>query len=259
MQCLHHVPEQAHRLHLDRLMASFQCRYLDNMTSERVDAEGVKNVAAAAKANTQTEVRPQSLPSHYPYRLIWSSKSLKGATSNVGSFAIDEAFMICTGQLDSQSSMSMGSNLMQERKLTTVLSMGSEQDISRWERLDDVIMGGQSSSSLKAVEGGAALFSGDLILEGGGFCGARTKVGILLVTTGAHAHKDHPQACSITELAQLVHTEASHANDNPVEQSESGCLLSSHADWGSEQDSSIMLMSGAVSRGWIWTSAHTMA
>ena len=45
----------------------------------------------------------------------------------------------------------------------------------------------------------------------------------------------------------------------PVEQSESGCLLSSHADWGSEQDSSIMLMSGAVSRGWIWTSAHTMA
>ncbi|CAK0786611.1 hypothetical protein CVIRNUC_009825 [Coccomyxa viridis] len=91
--------------------------YLDNMTSERVDAEGVRNVAAAAKANTQTE----------------------------------------------------------ERKLTTVLSMGSEQDISRWERLDDVIMGGQSSSSLKAVEGGAALFSGDLILEGGGFCGARTK------------------------------------------------------------------------------------
>ena len=51
MQGLHHVPEQAHRLHLDRLMASFQCRYLDNMTSERVDAEGVKNIAAAAKAN----------------------------------------------------------------------------------------------------------------------------------------------------------------------------------------------------------------
>ena len=66
---------------------------------------------------------------------------------------------------------------MQERKLTTVLSMGSEQDMSRWERLDDVIMGGQSSSSLKGFEGGAALFSGELILEGGGFCGARTRVG----------------------------------------------------------------------------------
>ena len=81
---------------------------------------------------------------------------------------------------------------MQERKLTTVLSMGTEQDISRWERLDDVIMGGQSSSSLKAVEGGAALFSGDLILEGGGFCGARTKVGcqscswVLMLTRTTH-------------------------------------------------------------------------
>ena len=64
---------------------------------------------------------------------------------------------------------------MQERELTTVLSMASEQDISKWERLDDVIMGGQSSSTLRATEDGAALFSGDLILEGGGFCGARTK------------------------------------------------------------------------------------
>lgn len=109
---------------------------------------------------------------------------------------------------------------VQERKLTTVLNMGSERDIARWEpimqsalcvsvalqavlccacmaciqgqpfagaqwsvhcnrweRLDDVIMGGQSSSTLKATEDGAALFSGDLIIEGGGFCGARTKVG----------------------------------------------------------------------------------
>ena len=60
--------------------------------------------------------------------------------------------------------------------MTTVLSMGSEKDIRKWERLDDVIMGGQSSSTLKATEDGAALFSGDLILEGGGFCGARSKV-----------------------------------------------------------------------------------
>ena len=64
---------------------------------------------------------------------------------------------------------------VQERKLATILGMGSEQDIGRWERLDDVIMGGQSSSTLAATEDGAALFSGDLILEGGGFCGARTK------------------------------------------------------------------------------------
>ena len=32
------------------------CRYLDNMTSERVDAEGVKNVAVAAKENLKAKV-----------------------------------------------------------------------------------------------------------------------------------------------------------------------------------------------------------
>ena len=31
-------------------------RYLDNMTSERVDAEGVKNVAAAAKQKIKAKV-----------------------------------------------------------------------------------------------------------------------------------------------------------------------------------------------------------
>ena len=91
---------------------------------------------------------------------------------------------------------------MQERKLTTVLSMGSEQDISKWERLDDVIMGGQSSSSLKVIEDEVALFSGNLILEGGGFCGARTKVGIQAqVHLAADAKPEHLQPSSVTELA----------------------------------------------------------
>ena len=71
MQCLHQVPEQAHMSYLDRLMAPLLCSYLDNMTSERVDAEGVKNIAAAAKANSQTEVRLQSLLSHHSHLLIW--------------------------------------------------------------------------------------------------------------------------------------------------------------------------------------------
>ena len=96
---------------------------------------------------------------------------------------------------------------MQERTLTTVVSMGSEQDISRWERLDDVIMGGQSSSSLVAAEGGAALFSGDLILEGGGFCGARTKVGpqsCLVMGTGAHIGA--PQATHRLALSRSLHS-----------------------------------------------------
>ena len=44
-----------------------------------------------------------------------------------------------------------------------------------WQRLDDVIMGGQSSSGLQvSSEGASAVWSGELITEGGGFCGART-------------------------------------------------------------------------------------
>ena len=87
---------------------------------------------------------------------------------------------------------------MQERQLTTVLSMASEQDVSKWERLDDVIMGGQSSSTLRATEDGTALFSGDLILEGGGFCGARTKAWTLHLHLFATSHACRPlsQPCS---------------------------------------------------------------
>lgn len=58
-----------------------------------------------------------------------------------------------------------------------MLPMTSEADLAKWQRLDDVIMGGQSSSALTlAADGSGAVFSGDLIIEGGGFCGARTKV-----------------------------------------------------------------------------------
>ncbi len=95
---------------------------------------------------------------------------------------------------------------MQDRKATTVVSMGSEQDIGRWERLDDVIMGGQSSSTLKATEDGAALFSGDLILEGGGFCGARTKVlSLAELCLSCCCHKKaHSSSCMPIPLAREV-------------------------------------------------------
>lgn len=48
-----------------------------------------------------------------------------------------------------------------------VLSMKTEADISeKWERLDDVIMGGQSRSKLQAAaDGSGAVWRGDLILE----------------------------------------------------------------------------------------------
>lgn len=59
-----------------------------------------------------------------------------------------------------------------------MVPLGTQADLERWERLDDVIMGGQSSSTLSlSPEGeGTAVFSGELVVEGGGFCGTRSKV-----------------------------------------------------------------------------------
>ena len=57
-----------------------------------------------------------------------------------------------------------------------VIPMGTEKEIKKWERLDDVIMGGQSESGLKLGEAGTAVWQGVLRVEGGGFCGARAKV-----------------------------------------------------------------------------------
>lgn len=59
---------------------------------------------------------------------------------------------------------------------STILPMKTADDLEAWEKLDDVIMGGNSSSGLSAVEDGSgAVWNGDLIVEGGGFCGSRTK------------------------------------------------------------------------------------
>ena len=58
-----------------------------------------------------------------------------------------------------------------------VVPLRSDRDLVNWERIDDVIMGGQSSSSLQpSGNGQTAVWSGDLIIEGGGFCGTRNKV-----------------------------------------------------------------------------------
>eukprot|EP00879_Flechtneria_rotunda_P002013 GHRR01002190.1.p1 GENE.GHRR01002190.1~~GHRR01002190.1.p1 ORF type:complete len:439 (+),score=154.06 GHRR01002190.1:1582-2898(+) len=59
---------------------------------------------------------------------------------------------------------------------TSVLPMTTAEELAVWERLDDVIMGGNSSSGLSPSEDiKGAVWTGDLIVEGGGFCGARTK------------------------------------------------------------------------------------
>mmetsp|Transcript_27556 Transcript_27556/g.41628 ORF Transcript_27556/g.41628 Transcript_27556/m.41628 type:complete len:368 (+) Transcript_27556:40-1143(+) len=54
---------------------------------------------------------------------------------------------------------------------------GAEDAISKWERIDDVIMGGVSNSRLVAApDGECAFFEGRLRELGGGFCGQRMRL-----------------------------------------------------------------------------------
>ena len=58
-----------------------------------------------------------------------------------------------------------------------LFTFNTPEDLARWERIDDVIMGGVSSSKLVVdPEGGSVRFEGTLREEGGGFCGQRTKL-----------------------------------------------------------------------------------
>ncbi len=58
--------------------------------------------------------------------------------------------------------------------VTDIMPMRTAEDLTAWQRLDDVIMGGNSSSGLEA-NGTGAVWRGELVIEGGGFCGARTQ------------------------------------------------------------------------------------
>mmetsp|Transcript_25954 Transcript_25954/g.80835 ORF Transcript_25954/g.80835 Transcript_25954/m.80835 type:complete len:377 (+) Transcript_25954:313-1443(+) len=49
-----------------------------------------------------------------------------------------------------------------------------ETTAALWERIDDVVMGGVSSSKIVATEGGGAEWRGIVRTDGGGFCGTRT-------------------------------------------------------------------------------------
>ena len=56
-------------------------------------------------------------------------------------------------------------------------SDAASEALTAWERIDDVIMGGVSSSRLTLPpDGGYALFEGRLRSEGGGFCGQRMRL-----------------------------------------------------------------------------------
>ena len=60
----------------------------------------------------------------------------------------------------------------------------------RWDRLDDVIMGGKSESKLEVSEEGIASWKGTLRVEGGGFCGVRSKVTLVLTQLLANVSTD---------------------------------------------------------------------
>ena len=63
----------------------------------------------------------------------------------------------------------------QGKSSTVVMAFQSASDLEGWQKLDDVIMGGNSDSALSLSESGDGfIWSGRLVLEGGGFCGARS-------------------------------------------------------------------------------------
>ena len=69
----------------------------------------------------------------------------------------------------------------------------TSSNLDAWERIDDVIMGGVSSSQLVA-DGDAVSFEGTLREEGGGFCGQRLKLLTEPLDLSAQAHH-HTTPC----------------------------------------------------------------
>ena len=64
-----------------------------------------------------------------------------------------------------------------EKERTPVFNFDAapEATAALWERIDDVVMGGVSSSKIVVGEGGAE-WKGIVRTDGGGFCGTRTAV-----------------------------------------------------------------------------------
>ena len=73
---------------------------------------------------------------------------------------------------------------------TTVLfDFNESADISRWQVVDDVVMGGQSSGNFELSPEGHALFYGEVSLEnGGGFSSVRYRFDGMSVTPDTKVH-----------------------------------------------------------------------
>ncbi|GIL67255.1 hypothetical protein Vafri_20690 [Volvox africanus] len=65
------------------------------------------------------------------------------------------------------------------RTSNLVLPMDTAEQLAVWQKLDDVIMGGASDSGLEVAPEAAgvagAVWRGNLVVQGGGFCGTRTR------------------------------------------------------------------------------------
>mmetsp|Transcript_9083 Transcript_9083/g.13958 ORF Transcript_9083/g.13958 Transcript_9083/m.13958 type:complete len:225 (-) Transcript_9083:1319-1993(-) len=68
-----------------------------------------------------------------------------------------------------------GIKSLQQAECTPIFDFGKNDTLSKFERIDDVIMGGISSSSFRERDGEPyASWSGICRVDGGGFCGTRT-------------------------------------------------------------------------------------
>jgi len=69
-----------------------------------------------------------------------------------------------------------------------VLQVVGAEEVAQWSRLDDVIMGGRSSSYWQLTnpegKGPVAVWQGELVMTGGGFCGTRSPPGLAVDLSG---------------------------------------------------------------------------
>jgi hypothetical protein len=68
------------------------------------------------------------------------------------------------------------------------LQVVGAEEVAQWTRLDDVIMGGRSSSYWQLTnpegKGPVAVWQGELVMTGGGFCGTRSPPGLAVDLSG---------------------------------------------------------------------------
>lgn len=142
--------------------------YLDGMTSERVDAGGVANIAQLAqRLPKQPSQAVQVLP-------MGSADDLKVSTALLHSLQ-----MMMNQEMPALLRLCQVPVVFPAREQVAVLDKSFKPGcdssccaiLQVWRQLDDTIMGGQSSSRLEASEGGIAVWTGDLIVVRTHSCG----------------------------------------------------------------------------------------